>query len=255
MPVICLAVIAGTVIVSIPSFEAMLGHGTPGYFVAQSQSCTTVTSGQPPYYIHTCTWHGEFERAAGHAINTDSNFDGSYPAMRAGTRVPVLSPDPSLGGTVYPRHGNWTWLGGLLFGLFALGGSGVYWNVQIAKKVIRRIRAPRAILRAPRAVLAPHLEDINKRMMALNPGKPVTGKALFRNLGEESLAKMWDGLANAGLHSKKQVSLDAVATVVAIYMAGAEATRKATTGSPRFDGLPLSGPKHRRPFGINEFSP
>jgi hypothetical protein len=80
------------------SLEAELGHGTPGYFLAQAGPCAA-----------RCAWTGEFISADGRVTGKDVIFSGSYAAMRVGSRVPVLYPG-NPGHLVFPRHGNWGWV-------------------------------------------------------------------------------------------------------------------------------------------------
>jgi hypothetical protein len=88
-----------TGIFGVSALQAALGHGTSGYFIAQSYGCTTVR------YHQYCGWNGEFEVTDGTVVGTDFAYQGTVPAMHAGTKVPALDPAGSLD-TAFPRQWN-----------------------------------------------------------------------------------------------------------------------------------------------------
>jgi hypothetical protein len=108
-----------TGVFGVSALQAALGHGTPGYFIAQSYGCTT--SGYQRY----CGWSGEFELTDGTLVGTAFAYVGTDPAMHAGTKVPALDPAGSLG-TAFPRQWNWAWLANMLVALIACAGSALW---------------------------------------------------------------------------------------------------------------------------------
>jgi hypothetical protein len=105
---------AGVVVVVVvgvsigPAISAAQGHGTRGFFVAQSESCGR----------HGCTWSGEFRLPDGQVTRNDVGFEGSYSSMQVGSVVPAL--DTGDFSNVFPRHGSTTWLIELAAGVFAI---------------------------------------------------------------------------------------------------------------------------------------
>jgi len=93
-----------------PAISAAEGHGTKGYFVAQSQTCRR----------HGCTWPGEFRLPDGQVTRTGVGFEGSDPSMQVGTVLPAL--DTGDISNVFPRQGDTTWLFDLAM---VLGGTGL----------------------------------------------------------------------------------------------------------------------------------
>ena len=91
-----------------PAISAAQGHGTRGYFVAQSESCGR----------HGCTWRGEFRLPDGQVTRNDVGFEGSYASMQVGSVVPAL--DTGDFSNVFPRHGSTSWLFELAAGVFAI---------------------------------------------------------------------------------------------------------------------------------------
>lgn len=82
-----------------PTISAGLGHGTSGYFVAQSESC----GGRGG-----CTWHGQFELPDGTVTRSSIAYNGSDPGMTVGTTVPALDTgDPT--GVFQPGSISWFW--------------------------------------------------------------------------------------------------------------------------------------------------
>jgi hypothetical protein len=91
-----------------PAIGAAQGHGTRGFFVAQSESCGR----------HGCTWSGEFRLPDGQVTRNDVGFEGSYASMQVGSVVPAL--DAGDFSNVFPRHGSINWLIELAVGVFAI---------------------------------------------------------------------------------------------------------------------------------------
>jgi hypothetical protein len=121
----------------VSALQAALGHGTPGYFIAQSYGCTTIRS------LRSCGWGGEFELTDGKVIGTDFAYQGTDPAMQAGTIVAALDPAGSLD-DVFPRQWNWTWLANVIAALILCAGSGLwFWAaVRTARRDGARQRQP-----------------------------------------------------------------------------------------------------------------
>jgi hypothetical protein len=119
----------------VAALQGALGHGTPGYFIAQSYTCQTLR------YIRECGWDGEFELPDGTVVGTDFAYGARDPAMRAGTRVAALDPSGSAD-TAFPRTWNWSWLADLLGALVLCVGSALWF--WIAVRGARHIRASRA---------------------------------------------------------------------------------------------------------------
>jgi hypothetical protein len=120
----------------VAQLQAALGHGTTGYFIAQSYSCTTYRYGQQ------CGWNGEFELADGKIIGTAFAYDETDPAMRAGTKVAALDPSGSLD-TAFPRQWNWGWLVTLLVALIGFAGSVLWFWAAVRGAYLERVgRAP-----------------------------------------------------------------------------------------------------------------
>ena len=107
-----------------PAISAAQGHGTRGYFVAQTQDCSA---------RHGCTWSGEFRLPDGQVTRQGVTFDGSYPAMRVGSVVPAL--DTGDVSAVFARRGSNSWLGHLAMGVVGIGLIG-----QVAWAWTRRRR-------------------------------------------------------------------------------------------------------------------
>jgi hypothetical protein len=135
---------------SIASLEAALGHGTPGYFLASD-----VTHSWRGF--DTTDWHGQFIAASGRVTGKSVAFSGSYPAMRVGSKVPVLYP-ANPGHYVFPRHGNWGWLIFLITGplvgilvimvlawAFAAKVIGYYWRRRRQRAASLTISCRRAL--------------------------------------------------------------------------------------------------------------
>jgi hypothetical protein len=93
-----------------PAISAAEGHGTKGYFVAQSLNCGR----------HGCNWSGEFRLPDGQVTRTGVGFTGGDTGMHVGTVVPALD----TGGLfdVFPRHGDTSWLLSLAL---LVGGAGL----------------------------------------------------------------------------------------------------------------------------------
>jgi hypothetical protein len=91
-----------------PAISAAQGHGTRGYFVAQTENCGR----------HSCTWRGQFRLPDGQVTRGGVSFDGSYPSMHAGSMVPAL--DTGDFSNVFPRHGSVSWLVDLAAGVFGI---------------------------------------------------------------------------------------------------------------------------------------
>ena len=115
----------------VSALQAALGHGTPGYFIAQSYGCESGRS------AHVCGWSGEFELADGRVIGTDFGYDAHDPAMRAGTKVAALDPAGSVD-TAFPRRWNWTWLADLVVALIGCLGSALFFVAAV--RAARRSR-------------------------------------------------------------------------------------------------------------------
>jgi hypothetical protein len=92
-----------------PAVSAAEGHGTSGYFVAQTQSCGR----------HGCTWIGQFRLPGGQITRSGVTFDGDESGMRAGSVVPALDSGDLTG--VFPRHGDDSWLLALAEGVIGIG--------------------------------------------------------------------------------------------------------------------------------------
>jgi hypothetical protein len=120
---IVLLVLGGMQTASAISAEA--GHGTAGYFVAQSWHCGR--SG--------CYWSGEFELSGGVVVRSDVEFYGSDPGMVAGGVVPAVDSGDPFG--VYQPHGSdlWTHSGSFLFAGFL--------SLVVAALMARRLRSGR----------------------------------------------------------------------------------------------------------------
>ena len=125
-----------------PALSAAQGHGTRGYFVAQTQSCDR----------HDCTWSGEFMLQGGQVTRHGVTFDGSYPGMRAGSVVPALDTGDFSG--VFPRHGSASWFGDLVAGLLGIGLIGqVIWAWARRRRGVFRVPGSSAC-RAVSSVIA-----------------------------------------------------------------------------------------------------
>lgn len=88
-----------------PAVSAAEGHGTRGYFVAQTLSCSR----------RGCTWIGQFGLPGGQVTRSGVTFDGSESGMHAGSVVPALDTGDLTG--VFPRHGDDKWLQALAEGV------------------------------------------------------------------------------------------------------------------------------------------
>lgn len=87
-------------------------------------------------------WNGEFELADGKVIGTAFAYDGTDPAMRAGTKVAALDPSGSLD-TAFPRRWNWGWLVTLLVALIGCAGSVLWFWAAVRGTYLERVgRAP-----------------------------------------------------------------------------------------------------------------
>jgi hypothetical protein len=133
MPVIVFLSGITLAVFGVSSLQAALGHGTPGYFIAQSYNC------ESGHYYHGCGWSGEFELADGRVIGTDVAYGAYDRAMRAGTKVAALDPAGSAG-TAFPRRWNWTWLADLV-GAVILGLGSALWFLAAVRTARRSRRA------------------------------------------------------------------------------------------------------------------
>ena len=99
-----------------PAVSAAQGHGTRGYFVAQSESCDS---------HNVCTWSGEFKLPNGTVARTNVGFVGSDSAMVQGTVIAALDTgDPT---SVYQADSSDQWIQPavfLLMGVLLLLGFG-----------------------------------------------------------------------------------------------------------------------------------
>ena len=124
MPVIVFLGGIAVAVSGVSELQAALGHGTPGYFIAQSYGC------ESGVYLHGCGWSGEFELADGQVIGTDFAYGANDPSMRAGTKVAALDPAGSAD-TAFPRHWNWNWLADLVIALIGCLGSALWFLISV----------------------------------------------------------------------------------------------------------------------------
>ena len=96
-----------------PAISAAEGHGTPGYFVAQSQSCNNHGN---------CSWSGEFRLPDGQVTRTGVGIDENDSDMVTGSVVPAL--DTGDTGEVFPRSGDRSWAIDLLVAVIGLAIAG-----------------------------------------------------------------------------------------------------------------------------------
>jgi hypothetical protein len=65
-----------------PALSAFQGHGTRGYFVAESHDCSS----------HGCTWDGRFQLPDGRVTRSSVSFVGSYLGMHVGSVCSMRQP-------------------------------------------------------------------------------------------------------------------------------------------------------------------
>lgn len=113
-----------------PSLAAAQGHGTAGYFVAETKLCSS----------GTCGWNGDFVTADGRVTLHNVGFIGPHGTLYQGARLAAL--DTGNHGEVYPRHGSREWmedLAGLVIGAIVLG----LWAWRVPYRAARRARRDR----------------------------------------------------------------------------------------------------------------
>jgi hypothetical protein len=108
-----------------PSLAAAEGHGTAGYFVAETEHCSQ----------GTCGWGGDFVTPDGRVTLHNVHFMGTHGTLYQGARLAAL--DTGSHGEVYPRHGSHEWmadLAGIVIGAIVLG----LWAWRVPYRTARR---------------------------------------------------------------------------------------------------------------------
>lgn len=113
-----------------PSLAAAGGHGTGGYFVAETEHCSQ----------GTCGWAGDFVTTDGRVTLRNVHFTGQHGTLYRGARLAAL--DTGGPGEVYARNGSREWmedLAGIVIGAIALG----LWAWRVPYRTARRARLNR----------------------------------------------------------------------------------------------------------------
>jgi hypothetical protein len=101
-----------------PALAAAEGHGTAGYFVAESDNCSK----------DGCYWTGNFVSPDGRVTLRNVGFAGPHGTLYPGARLTAL--DTGDTARVYARHGSRDWTADLAYVAFGGIGLGLWaWRV------------------------------------------------------------------------------------------------------------------------------
>lgn len=117
-------VIAGGVEIG-PALAAAEGHGTLGYFVAETENCSK----------YGCGWTGTFVTLGNQATRLNVDFSGPHGAFYRGDRVPAIDTGGPDG--VFARHGSAGWVGDLALIIVGAIGFGL-WSWRVPYRIVRR---------------------------------------------------------------------------------------------------------------------
>jgi hypothetical protein len=108
-----------------PALAAAEGHGTAGYFVAETERCAA----------DTCSWAGDFVTPDGRVTLRNVHFSGHQGTLYQGARLAALYTGSRS--EVYARNGSRRWIGdlaGLVLGAIGLG----MWAWRVPYRALRR---------------------------------------------------------------------------------------------------------------------
>jgi hypothetical protein len=125
------------------AFRAADGAGTPGYFLAQSESCARGGD---------CSWYGEFRLPGGRVARTDVTIVDAPGGMKIGAPVAAVDVgdnDTARGGSgvVYPAHDPGAWSTAVTDLVLGAAWAALLLSALLAQ-VLRRPRLPEHRLRA-----------------------------------------------------------------------------------------------------------
>lgn len=108
-----------------PALAAAEGHGTAGYFVAETENCSK----------DGCNWTGNFVAPDGRVTLRNVGFMGPHGTLYQGAKFAAL--DTGDTARVYARHGSRDWMTDLACIVFGVIGFGL-WAWRVPYRTARR---------------------------------------------------------------------------------------------------------------------
>ena len=124
-PAAAIFLLAGSAVQFGPAMAAAKGHGTAGYFVAETENCSK----------DGCNWTGNFVTPDGRVTHRDVGFRGPHGTFYQGVRLPAL--DTGDAARVYARNGSRDWMGDLAGIVVCVIGIGL-WAWRFPYRTARR---------------------------------------------------------------------------------------------------------------------
>jgi hypothetical protein len=111
-----------------PAIAAAEGHGTAGYFVAETELCSSK---------YGCNgWTGDFVATDGRVMRRNVNFMGPHGALYRGDRLAALDTGDASH-FVYARRGDYYWIADLAMIIIGAVGFGL-WAWLVPHRAMRR---------------------------------------------------------------------------------------------------------------------